>query len=52
VSAYGPRSEKTEEERKELWEALNECSNRSEQSETVVILSALNASVVDIKEVN
>jgi hypothetical protein len=34
VSAYGPGSEKTEEEINEFWEALNECSNGSEQSET------------------
>jgi hypothetical protein len=34
----------------EFWEALSECLNGSEERETIVILSDMNASVVDRKE--
>jgi hypothetical protein len=45
VSAYGPGSEKTEDERDEFWETLSECVNGFEQSERIVVLGDMNARV-------
>ena len=49
VSAYGPGSEKTEEEREEFWETLSECVSRFEQREKIVALGDMNARVGDVE---
>ena len=48
VSAYGPGSEKSEEERERFWEGLNECLSRFRENVNVVVLGDLNARVGDV----
>jgi exonuclease III len=48
ISAYGPRSEKTDDERKEFWETLSECVNGFEYSERIVVLGDMNIRVEDV----
>jgi hypothetical protein len=43
VSAYGPGSEKTEDEREEFLETPSECVNWFEQRVKIVILGDMNA---------
>jgi exonuclease III len=45
VSAYGPGSEKKEDERERFWEALSECVSGLEQSVRMVVLGDMNARV-------
>ena len=47
VSAYGPGSEKTEEERERFWSELTECVDSLGKSSYVVVLGDLNARVGD-----
>ena len=47
VSAYGPGSEKTEEEREGFWSELTECVGSLSKSNNVVVLGDLNARVGD-----
>ena len=47
VSAYGPGSEKSEEERELFWEKLNECLSKFRENVRVVLLGDLNARVGD-----
>ena len=47
VSAYGPGSEKTEEEREGFWNELTECVSSLGRSNNVVVLGDLNARVGD-----
>ena len=47
VSAYGPGSEKSEEEREMFWERLNECLSMFRENVRVVVLGDLNARVGD-----
>ena len=45
VSAYGPGSEKSEEDRDEFWENLNECVKTCKVNEDLFVLGDLNARV-------
>ena len=45
VSAYGPVSEKSEEEIEEFWNELSECVGSFGRNESVVVLGYLNARV-------
>ena len=45
ISAYGPGSERCEEERNGFWEELSECIGSFEERERVVVLGDLNARV-------
>ena len=47
VSAYGPGSERTEEEREEFWSELTDCVDDLSRSSYVVVLGDLNARVGD-----
>ena len=47
ISAYGPGSEKNEEEREEFWSGLNDCIESLGKSSYVVVLGDLNARVGD-----
>ena len=43
ISAYGPGSERSEEEIEEFWSELNECVGRFGRNDSVVVLGDLNA---------
>ena len=43
ISAYGPSSEKSEEEIEEFWNELSECVGSFGRNESVVVLGDLNA---------
>ena len=45
VSVYGPGSERSEEERVQFWESLNECVSKFGDNVRVVVLGDLNARV-------
>ena len=45
ISAYGPGSEKSEEEIEEFWNELSECVGSFGRNESVVVLGDLNATV-------
>ena len=45
ISAYGPGSERSEEEREEFWSELSECVGSFGRNESVVVLGDLNARV-------
>ena len=45
ISAYGPGSEKSEEQIEEFWNELNECVESFGRNESVVVLADLNARV-------
>ena len=45
ISAYGPGSEKSEEEIEELWNELRECVGSFGRNVSVVVLGDLNARV-------
>ena len=45
ISAYGPGSEKSEEEIEEFWKELSECVGSFGRNESVVVLGDLNARV-------
>ena len=45
ISAYGPGSEKSEEELEEFWNELSECVGSFDINESVVVLGDLNARV-------
>ena len=45
ISAYGPYSEKSEEEIEELWNEISECVGSFGRNESVVVLGDLNARV-------
>ena len=45
ISAHGPGSEKSEEEREEFWNELSECVGSFGRNESVVVLGDLNARV-------
>ena len=45
ISAYGPGSEKSEEEIEEFWNKLTECVGSFGRTESVVVLADLNARV-------
>jgi exonuclease III len=49
VSVYGPRSEKTEDEREASWETLSESVNGFKQCERIVVLGDMNVRVGDLK---
>ena len=49
VSAYGPGSEKTEEERERFWSELSECVASLGRNNNVVVLGDLNARVGDVE---
>ena len=43
ISAYGPGSEKSEEEIEEVWNELSECVGSFGRNESLVVLGDLNA---------
>ena len=45
ISAYGPGSEKSEEEIEDLWSELSKCVRSFGRNESVVLLGDLNARV-------
>ena len=45
MSAYGPGSEKSEEEIEEFWNELSECVGSFDMNVSVVVLGDLNAKV-------
>ena len=45
ISAYGPGSEKSEEEIEEFWNELSECVGSFGNNESVVVLGDLNTRV-------
>ena len=45
ISAYGPGSERSEEEIEEFWSELSECLGSFGRNESVVVLGDLNARV-------
>ena len=45
ISAYGPGSEKSEEEIEEFWNELSECVGSFGRNESVVVLGDLNVRV-------
>ena len=45
ISAYGPGSEKSEDEIEEFWNELSECVGSFGRNESVVVLVDLNARV-------
>ena len=47
VSAYGPGSERSEQERDVFWEELNECLRGFDSNESIVLMGDLNARVGD-----
>lgn len=49
VSAYGPGSEKPEDERERFWEELSECVSGFEQSVRIVVLGDMNARVGNVE---
>ena len=48
VSAYGPGSERNEEERESFWNSLSECLGQFKTWQNVVIMGDLNARVGDV----
>ena len=49
ISAYGPGSERSEDERTSFWNELNDCVRQVKERENVVVLGDLNARVGDLQ---